>query len=446
MNLGYTICPRSAVAMDRWIGRSRFYVVYGLAHAGKSLFLYASELYFAFFLTEVCGLTTGGMGLLLGGTMAASALTDLPIGVFVRRRIQQASAAALAQLLATAVCAAGFCGFALVGVSTPGPARLWLALGAIALFRVSYSMLDIPQNAIMAFTTSNDRERAQLASVRYIFSSGAGLAVAMAFLPVFKLGAHRAAANFTAFSIAISLIALLSALGLWLELAPTAPSPRPASTGPATPGGQAGEAAPTFWQVAILMFLISATGSIYGRLEPYYAAYGLSSAAQGEAFLTYVSLGLLLSQPGWLVVAGRAGLVGTLRCAALFLMAGSLSFGLLNHWAPGFGGVGALVYGCGSGGVMLALWALAAGVAKRNGQAAATFAAVTCISKLALALAAFAVAALLDVSPYRTRTGALHLILPIMVAVPMLGGLATLVIMSLRRSLISRPSLGRLAT
>lgn len=437
--------------MDGWIGRSRFYGAYGLAHAGKSLFLYASELYFAFFLTEVCGLPTGVMGLLLGGAMALSALTDLPIGMFLRRRIPNASAAALAQLLATAVCAAGFCGFALVGVSAPGPARLWLAFGAIALFRLSYSMLDIPQNAIMTFMTASDRERAQLASVRYVFSSGAGLVVAVAFLPVFKRGSHQAAANFTAFAIAIGLFALLSAVGLWLELAPGARSARPVSTvgatlGPAPPGGKADTATPTFWPVAVLLFLISATGSIYGRLEPYYASYGLSSAAQGEAFLTYVSLGLLLSQPGWLIVANRAGLVWTLKAAALVLMAGSLGFGLLTRWAPGFGGVGAMVYGCGSGGVMLALWAMAAGVAERNGQAATTFAAVTCVSKLGLALAAFAVAALLDLSPYRTQTGALHLILPIMVAAPVLGGLMTLGILSLRRSLASRPSLGRFAT
>jgi len=446
MELSYAERQRSAVAMDRWIGRSRFYGAYGFAHAGKSLFLYTSELYFAFFLTEVCGLPTGVMGLLLGGAMAVSALTDLPIGVFLRRRIPNASAAALAQLLATAVCAAGFCGFALVGVSAPGPARLWLAFGAIALFRLSYSMLDIPQNAIMAFMTAGDRERAQLASVRYVFSSGAGLVVAVAFLPVFKLGSHHAAANFTAFAIAISLFALLSAFGLWLELAPGARSTRSVSTVPAAPGRQADAATPTFWPVAVLLFLISATSSIYGRLEPYYASYGLSSAAQGEAFLTYVSLGLLLSQPGWLILANRAGLVWTLKGAALVLMAGSLGFGLLTRWAPSFGGVGAMVYGCGSGGVMLALWAMAAGVADRNGQAATTFAAVTCVSKLGLALAAFAVAALLDLSPYRTQTGALHLILPIMVAAPVLGGLMTLGILSLRRSLASRPSLGRFAT
>jgi Na+/melibiose symporter-like transporter len=446
MDLSYASGLRSAVAMDRWIGRSRFYAAYGFAHAGKSLFLYASELYFAFFLTEVCDLPAGLMGLLLGGAMAVSALADLPIGVFLRRRIPNASAAGLAQMLATAVCAAGFCGFALVGVSAPGPARLSLALGAIALFRLSYSMLDIPQNAIMAFMTINDRERAQLSAVRYVFSSGAGLIVAVAFLPVFKLGAHRAAANFTAFSIAISLIALLSAVGLWFELASGVKSSRSAPMVAATPVCKADAAAPTFWQVAILMFLISATGSIYGRLEPYYAAYGLTSAAQGEAFLTYVSLGLLLSQPGWLFVAGRAGLTGTLRWAALVLVAGSLGFGLLTRLAPGLGGVGALLYGCGSGGVMLSLWALAAGVADRNGQAATTFAGVTCISKLALALAAFSVAAVLGLSPYRTRTGALHLILPIMVAAPMLGGLVTLGIMSLRRSLVSRPYFKRFAT
>jgi Na+/melibiose symporter-like transporter len=432
--------------MDRRIRRGRFYGAYGLAHAGKSLFLYASELYFAFFLTEVCGLSAVLMGLLLGGALAASAVSDLAIGALLRRRIRSASAAALVQLLATAVCAAGFCGFALVGVATPGPDRLWLALGAIALFRLSYSMLDIPQNAIMAFMTSNDRERAQLASVRYVFSSAAGLAVAVAFLPVFKLQSHRAAANFGAFAIAISLVALLSAFGLWLDLAPeTAVQGERLSASSSRRDG-ASDAAPTFWRIAIVLFLISATASIYGRLEPYYAAYGLSGGAQGEAFLTYVSLGLLLSQPAWLVLATRWGLVSTLTRAMLLLMSGCVAFGLLTWWAPDLGGVGALIYGCGSGGVMLALWALATAVANRNGQAAATFAALTCVTKLALALAAFAVAALLSLAPYRSRTGALHLILPIMVVAPMLGGLVALGIMSLRRSTSSSLLRGRFAT
>lgn len=58
---------------DRWSATA----VYGAAHYGKSLFWYGGEVLFAFFLTEVAGLTPAHMAGVLAIGFLISAIFDL---------------------------------------------------------------------------------------------------------------------------------------------------------------------------------------------------------------------------------------------------------------------------------------------------------------------------------------------------------------------------------
>lgn len=71
--------------------------VYGSAHLGKSLFWYASELLFAFYLTELVGLPASRMGLVLAIGLLVSAAIDLVAARLLDRRLIDAAVMASLQ-------------------------------------------------------------------------------------------------------------------------------------------------------------------------------------------------------------------------------------------------------------------------------------------------------------------------------------------------------------
>ena len=420
----------SAITADR-----SFNLVYGLAHGGKSLFWHSSELLFAFFLTEACGLSPRQMGLVLGASLAVSAGTDLAVGFVLGRRVQDARAAGVYQLTGMLLSAAAFWAFTLTATAPQGAIRLALALVALIAFRASYSLVDVPQNALLGLATRSDGERAVLSSVRYVFGGLANIIVAMAFAPMFQMKAGRShPETFIIFAILIGLAATISAAGLWARLRwgehieavldPSDPHRRPALNkarlGP----------------VLSIMFLITAATSIFSRLEPYFAAYGLGPALQGGAILTCVALGSVASQPFWALLARSTSLGATFACACTALVVGSAAFDGLVLRGVALGALGAALYGCGSGGVLMSLWALAASGA--GARATISFGALTCVSKLALALSAFLAGELLNGGAYRSAIAAREWVLPAMAAATGLAGAAALSVyyfVLLRRSM-----------
>src|ERR1700736_3975768 len=163
----------------------RFIWVYGLAHFGKSLLWHASELLFAFFLTEACGLPPHHMALILSGSLVLNAAADLVVGRYLSYRVETAAAAGRTQFRAALFSVCAFCAFGCAGL-VPAPARFGFAIVAIIAFRLSYPFFDIPQNALLALTTSNDSERARVSSYRFIFGGVANIALASSFGPLLQ--------------------------------------------------------------------------------------------------------------------------------------------------------------------------------------------------------------------------------------------------------------------
>ncbi|WP_035038575.1 hypothetical protein, partial [Caulobacter sp. AP07] len=120
-------------------------------------------------------------------------------------------------------------------------------------------------------------------------------------------------------------------------------------------------------------------------------------------------------------------LISTLRIAAVSLAVGALTFGLGARHGLVPAALCGLLYGWGSGGVLMSLWALTAAAVRDRGKssgATATFGLLTFSTKVALALSAFGIGEFLTLGDYRTDAGGR--LLALMTAAPLIGATACL--------------------
>lgn len=344
---------------DCWRGSE---LPYALAHASKTLFWTSSDIYFAFYLTQVCGLSPWTMGLVLAASYVVNAAADLILGKRFAATVRSAAQAAHLQATGAASCSFTLILFGLSAlVSTD--VRLAACLLALIAFRLSYSLYDIPQNSLLALAGRDDRIRARLAATRLFISGIARILLTASFVPLFVRRSTEA--QIEAFLLLVGLMAFLSLASAFalrrklkgeasavafLEAGPTAR--RPATT------------------LHLMMMALSFGTTIFTQLEPYLAAFILPSRWDGAALLTSVALGTSISQFAWMVAIRR---VGRRRVAITALLLTSASVALFFGVALR-GGLpmilAGLSYGTSVGGLFLLLWT---GVARHAAQSHDTY-------------------------------------------------------------------------
>ena len=150
---------------------------YGIAHFGKSLFWYTSELLFAYYLSEVCQLPARAMGLVLAAGFLTGAVADLWVGMAFAGRLASAGGAARLQGFGAAASGAALI-LLFAGAGLSQDARLPYVLVVGLGFRVAYAVYDLPQNALLTLATDSLEQRVRYSSLRLFFSGAASLAVA----------------------------------------------------------------------------------------------------------------------------------------------------------------------------------------------------------------------------------------------------------------------------
>jgi GPH family glycoside/pentoside/hexuronide:cation symporter len=393
----------------------------GLAHFGKSLFWHSSELVFAFFLTERAGMPAAWMGAVLAGGLALSALIDLVVGRQLRGGGFTLARACRLQLVGAWASAAAITPLFAAELLPEAWRLAWTTLLAIA-FRVAYALYDIPQNATLSLATRDGEERARLAALRLFFSGLASIVVAATLAWLVRAGPGRNNGSFALAGLAMSAFAIGSAwhltrigprtVSMNVTAAPTPPAIRNTGLAP----------------LLLLMFVLSAAASAFGKLEPYYVTYRWHG--QGGAILIAASLGFALGQPLWLGAIRRAGFFLSL-CAATAMLPVA-AFGFVLSGAAGYylQAAFAFAFGAANGGISIALWARFADAvsARRSADTAFAFAQLTAASKSGLAAASLAIAAWLALADYRTGGAGLD---AAMAGFPMAGAVASLTILAL---------------
>lgn len=420
--------PREMLGATRFQGLT---AAYGWAHFGKSLFWYASEILFAFFLTEVGGLSGRGMGLVIALGLLTSVVIDLTLAWLFRRALAEIRSAGRLQLLGAAFSAFALGALFLTPWIGDEEAKFAFALAAMLVFRLAYALYDLPQNVLLALATVDASGRTRVATLRLFFSGLATLLVsALAALLVAEPQAGRAG-RFLAMAVGISLLALASAWRLHKALAAQATDrssalPPPAA-GTARPGAVAAGTA-----LLVATFVVSLTGSLFTKLEPYLAAYVLQSPLWGGVIIATTALGTTLSQPAWSLVSARWPRPTVFAMAAGLLAFAALAFLTVKAsiWA---GVAAAFLFGAASGGLGAIMWAgwgdvVADWSARVGGLAFALF---TGASKIGLALSGLTLGVALHSFDYRDRGN--DLIVTLMALCPALGGAVCLAIAGIWR-------------
>jgi GPH family glycoside/pentoside/hexuronide:cation symporter len=407
-----------------------FMGVYGLAHAAKSLVWQVSETLFAFFLTEAVGLPPATMGWILAASLAVNAVGDLAVGGYLARRVRSVADAGRAQKAGALAAGAAFALFSLAALM-PGAARTPFVLVTILLFRLAYPLVDNPQNAMLALATDDDGGRVRLAVVRYTTAGLSSLAIALAVMPL--VDDRHAGARALGFAALAGLLALgLAASALALERRARSPEGLPirgrTSHAARREQGSAPISAPIVFGS---IFAFAICNAVFGKLLPYFTAFASASVLSGGILMACMAIGRFLSQFLWSGLARRHSVICTLRIAALCWAAGALAFS--QHRVGGLPLLGAagLLYGAGCSGVLMALWALAASAVRCEAAprpATLVFGRLTFCSKLGSAGSFLVIAWLLAGTPYRDAASFAGGIAPFMVAAPVLGAIACLML------------------
>ncbi len=357
---------------------------YALAHFGKSLLWHSSTLVFAFYLTEVIGLPPRQMGRVLAASLVVNAVCDLGFGWILGRWVRDLRSAARAQALGAGLACLSFMAFAAAGAASTGAGEA-AAIAALIAFRIGYSLLDVPQNTVLAFIAPDDTGRTKMATLRYASAGFALLIVALSLAPWLAHSAPAArAVHFFIFAACLTPITLVTALILWAAAArsrPLAVSAQPLADG-------SPEAVRGMWLPLASILVYSSCMPLFTKLEAYFVAY--SPAQSGaELFMASVAIGQIAAQLVWFRLAGQTDLVALYRYAAVGL--GLLAIAFASLAALGGAvllGLAAL-YGGASSGLLASIWALLArAAAAMPTKATLWFGRFTFCSKIAQASSA----------------------------------------------------------
>lgn len=367
---------------------------YGAAHGGKTLLWAASDLYFTFFMTEICGVAPLYAGLAIGCSLLFAGLADLVLVRWVSD-FRSATGSARLQAWGAFASAGALLLFAAIAFLPP---TIRLGAGIVTLFgfRAAYALLDVPQNALLALAPSNDEQRRRLTAVRNAAGAIARTILAIAFVPV--MAGTRPDTSF----LLLVVVLVTMALGGAVMLARITPE-RPLQMVRTVPGPAR---AHDMLYLTAMMAVLTIVTTIFGQVEPYLAMYGMGGGLSAGTFLGTVAAGAVLSQTAWLRASVRVGPRLLIGWALAMMVVGS---GLLVPAPRGVVAVGvaaALIYGIGAGGVLFVLWS---GIAQSGarGNALATIGRFTAIAKSAQGCAIIAVGAMFDGGLARTDGQAL---------------------------------------
>lgn len=367
----------------------RGWIEYLTAHFCKSLLWHGSSLLFAFFLTETCAIPPGTTGMLIGLTLLVNAVADV-----LATRCGALCASGTAAIGRAQALGAPFgCLFFILFAATPLVPPQWretVALATLLGFRLSYTLLDVPQSAMVALIAVPPTERSVLLAARNMASGVASLVVSA--VAAFVLLVPRADAAFLYLEWASLVAASVMLSAWWLGHRVRAGPAWPVATPQAGGGGD-----PPFAVTLVLVAAIILAGSIFRTMQPYAAVF----AGTGAGLLLWASVGAIVCQPFWAAIDRRLSrrwqpvLAGATAALAGMFFAGPIRSHPVGAAMAGLG------FGIGTGG----LWWMLSGAAMRHiapAQAIGRAGLFTAMSKAVQGIAAIGLGLALDGMAYRS--------------------------------------------
>lgn len=301
---------------------------------------------FAFYLTEQCDIPPLTMSLVLGIALGCNAIIDAMTGYWLKRNVNAARIANRYQLLGASIAGGAFVAFAACSLA-PTEWRFACALGSLTLFRCTYPLLDVAQNALAARIATSGAERRRVVAQRHVASGVAGICVAFGIAPILIAGGVDAPAKFLmAAAITAALAWIGAAIQPDLDAVPTTP----------IDGDEVIEAGSLDYRQALMLICVAGlAGTAFSKLLPYFLAFS-SPSLHAASLLGWVAIGTCSSQFVWLAVRARysENVLGLVACG---LLAGASALLLGLRADPMALNVAGLLFGVGGGGVGFLCWA-----------------------------------------------------------------------------------------
>ncbi len=326
---------------------------YGLSHFGKALLWSAAETFALYFLTDIVRMDSGMAGTLFFALLLWSAVCDLFVGWMTDHlSLSHRTRMALFSLSVTVSCLA-FSGSFLAPLSG-WETVIWVACCSL-LFRTSFSLFDVPHNALLGWLARNGGDGEFLAGLRLAVGTLAMLVVggvANVLLETPEDQAQRfAIAAVSAAAIALATIALFT------PRLPDQPTP---STSTPRKGWRMALQSLNNRRILTLVFATALGFTLSGlflKSLVYIAKYVLHDPAWTATAITLLTMGKLVGIPAWVWLSRRisAILASQIGYAIVALLSAALALFRFDQVALD---LTVFLLGFALGGVNLLAWAL----------------------------------------------------------------------------------------
>ena len=367
--------------------------VYASGNLGKNLLWHSTEVALLFVFTELLGLPPALAGTLILVSLAIDAILDPIVGVLTERLRSPFGQYGPLLLIGSPLAALSFVG--LFSLPLLDITHVAVIAGVLIVFRIGYTLIDIPHNAMLARISARSERRSSIAILRFLFSSLAALTISVA------LGGIAVAPDRLS-EWGLFLFACTAGVGSWLVLSLVWCACRPYDRSPAHSTGrpslrEIGRAVVNNRQF-LLVVGIAAVGSLslplFAKSMLYYSRYLLDDVGFASYCLTAMVVGQLVALPWWMHVARAQENKVALRWAHVTLFGVTMLFMTLpagKHIAVAL----SFVVGAAASGVYSIIWAMIADCVER-GQAvtgvrveATLFALATLVQKACIGVGAW---------------------------------------------------------
>ena len=279
-------------------------VGYASGNVAKSMQWNSVDFLYLYFLTDMLGVDPIVSGLILLVSLVWDGVSDPLVGFLIDRYGHVFGTYSAILLRIAPLSALGFIGLFLLPGYMPGHVVIW-AIVASLLFRLGYTLVDVPHNAMLANLSRDSRERSSLSAWRFLFSSLGAIILSLAVFPALQLKEGGTTGSFVLFSLAIGVIYVST---LYYSASSTRGFSLQRQTG-TTPILVAlrnlyrNKRLLRIFAVAAFTALLI---PIFPRLGIYYAKAQLGDASHATYLIIANAIGQLIALPVWLHISHRS--------------------------------------------------------------------------------------------------------------------------------------------
>lgn len=348
-------------------------LIYAAGNYGKNILWGTAEITLLFMLTDMLGIRPAMAGLILLASLAVDAALDPMMGRIADRLRTPLGRYGPMILVGAPLSAFSFS--ALYALPLLGVSNIWIVAGLVMAFRVSYSLIDLPHNALMTQVTGDSRARARLSGYRFGFSSLASLTLALSLAPMVEDETRKlSASGLATFAVTVSLISMVVMIASWwvVRRRDAASAGQPAESLPTRVALAALFSSPPYRIALIAGCLATLTLPLFSKSLIYMAIHILGDPQAASRLLTMMVIGQFVGLPLWIALPSRWEKATSLQLAHTMTVLGLISLAICLYALPVAAPGASILVGIGASGVYTIIWGMVADcvedVAARSGK------------------------------------------------------------------------------